>query len=107
MANMGKHKIRVYDVLGNVVEDITRTIYSFNKGRTINYGVYLGVNYKNSRPKVYGDSEHPNGLYIFQGDFSTFPTEEIRARIHAQHTHDPRDVYSIGFNVYFAQGDKP
>lgn len=91
-----KYKIRVYDVNGDVTETIERFVYRFNRARRKVYGDYLGVQYKNSRPQVYGDYEHPNGLYIFQGDFSAKPTEEIRKRIHSQHVYDERDIVSVG-----------
>mgnify|MGYP007120798662 CR=1 FL=1 len=96
---MGKHNIRVYDKDGNFVENVKRTVYFFNYGRSVHYGQYWGVNYKNSRPSVYGDSEHPNGLYIFGGDFSSQPNEEMKRKIHAQHTYDKRDIVSLKRNV--------
>lgn len=96
MDKFSKYPISVYDSEGRLIEKITRTVYRFNRGRTKNSGTYLGVNYKNSRPQVYGDSEHTNGLYIFQGDYAAKNTDEIRAKIHANHVFDMRDIVSIG-----------
>lgn len=96
MDKFSKYPISVYDSEGRLIEKITRTVYRFNRGRTKFNGTYLGVNYKNSRPQVYGDSEHENGLYIYQGDYTSKNSEEIRAKIHVNHVFDMRDIVSLG-----------
>lgn len=91
-----KQTITVYDVEGNVVEKIERFVYNFNRGRSVNYGTYWGVNYRNCRPHVYGDNEHPNGLYIYQGDFRRGDHEAMRKKIHANHVFDERVIINVG-----------
>lgn len=96
--NKNKYKITVYDVNGNVVDTIERIVYEFNVGRTKAHGTYWGVNYKNSRPRVYGDSTHPNGLYITRADFvfgQTVDTQAIRLDVHHNHTFDHLTIAKI------------
>jgi hypothetical protein len=95
MKTATKHKITVYDFEGKVTETLEKHVQRFNLGTNSKYGTYLGIQYKQSRPKVYGDTEHPNGLYIFQGDYSARDTEEIRKAIHRNHVFNERDIVSV------------
>ena len=99
---VGKRKITVYNVHGEVFEVINRTIYSFNRGRRSCYGQYIGLHYGGVRPHVYGDCQHPNGLYIFAGDYVSQSniSDEVRKRIHANHSYSEREILSVRYDSY-------
>lgn len=93
----GKYKITVYNVKGELVEVIYRTVYRFNRARKAIYGQYFGLHYGGVRPQVYGDCGHPNGLYIFAGDYclQSNMSDLVRKEIHQNHVYDERDIVSI------------
>lgn len=94
---MGKHRIAVYDFDGTFLKHIDKHVHEFNTGRKKIYGTYYGINYMSGRLKIRGDSSHPNGLYVYLGDFRAHSDEldNIRKQIHTNHVFDIKDVYSI------------
>lgn len=80
-----KYKIAVYDENGNFRETIERFIYRLRNGKS------YCVNYKNMKLQVYGDSEHPNGLYVNM----VYLNEELRKTIHRNHVFNEKDIMGI------------